>query len=79
MQWEVWSIPQKGKTSSYLSDEGGGNLHCAPEIPIKDYSSVIGVLAYFLSSSTGLHHSYFFSLYLVIFAGTDFFCFLEVE
>lgn len=28
MQWEVWSIPQEGKTSSYLSDEGGGNLHC---------------------------------------------------
>lgn len=32
---------------------------CAPEIPIKDYSGVIGVLAYFLPFCTSLHHSIF--------------------
>lgn len=38
---------------------------CAPEIPIKDYSGVIGELAYFLPAFTGLHHSDFFSTQLV--------------
>lgn len=60
--WTVWSgklkHPSGSKTSSSLSDEGGGNLRCAPEIPIKDYTGVIGGLAYFLPSYTSL---YFFS------------------
>lgn len=61
----VWSgklkHPSGSKTSSSVSDEGGGNLCCAPEIPIKDYTGVIGGLAYFLPSYTSLC---FFSQYI---------------
>ncbi len=73
--------PSGRKTSSSLRDEGGGNLHCAPEIPIKDYPGMIGVLAYFLPSFTGLHHSgFFFQLVsYYIFSGLLVFFALPVE
>lgn len=55
-----WTIPQEMKTSDSLGDEGWGNLLCTPEIPMKDYSAMIGALAHFLYSRTG--HTCGFSL-----------------